>query len=430
MLKQAETDRSRDGHSQRGRLLGCVGAPAVLLGAYLAWANTLPPVEPDARSLPSPNGYDAGAAAAAQLGEIRRGSPLERPDRARPAELRPLLAAKRAPLEAVRASLRQEWAIPAAGRLAPGSPLPAFRNTARLFAAESYVELAERRPAAALDRALDALELGAAVGRGGALTEHLVGLACAAIGMRAAEEAVPSLPPGSVRAAGRRLDAILERRPSFTEALRGERKQVLRELRFMFAGGAMPGAGSGRSGETLRRVGWFFYPKPLTYGAVEASLQTLIAESQKPYCLRQPAPPPREPLAALLLPVLSQGGLVHAANETSVRLLRSQVALRQYRERHGRYPERLEGLVPEVLPAVPEDPFTGKPLVYRLEGAGVPVLYSVGPDGADDAGRPIPVNTLKNNSGGDLVAGMLFPRVVLPSGRGAGPSQPSRRERE
>ena len=42
-----------------------------------------------------------------------------------------------------------------------------------------------------------------------------------------------------------------------------------------------------------------------------------------------------------------------------------------------RLPETLESLVPELLAAVPADPFDGKPLRYSREDA---VVYSVGED--------------------------------------------------
>lgn len=50
-------------------------------------------------------------------------------------------------------------------------------------------------------------------------------------------------------------------------------------------------------------------------------------------------------------------------------------------------PDRLDQLVPEFLPAVPLDPFDGRPLRYTPNSEGY-VIYSVGPDKADDGGRP------------------------------------------
>lgn len=44
------------------------------------------------------------------------------------------------------------------------------------------------------------------------------------------------------------------------------------------------------------------------------------------------------------------------------------------------------GAFPQLLPpATPDDPFTGKPYLYRVEGRRF-VLYSVGPNGIDEGG--------------------------------------------
>lgn len=68
-----------------------------------------------------------------------------------------------------------------------------------------------------------------------------------------------------------------------------------------------------------------------------------------------------------------------------MRLTVTELALSKYQAEHGTYPERLEQLVPEILTAVPEDPFGDEPLKYRRAGAGY-VLYSVGADGRDNGG--------------------------------------------
>lgn len=61
------------------------------------------------------------------------------------------------------------------------------------------------------------------------------------------------------------------------------------------------------------------------------------------------------------------------------------IALEIFHRRHAAYPASLAELVPALLPAVPPDRYTGKPLNYVLIGAR-PVLYSVGTDLDDDAG--------------------------------------------
>lgn len=67
------------------------------------------------------------------------------------------------------------------------------------------------------------------------------------------------------------------------------------------------------------------------------------------------------------------------------------IALEQFRRRTGNWPERLDQLVPGDLETIPQDVFSGRPLVYRLVN-GVPLLYSVWEDRTDDGGTPLPTD--------------------------------------
>ena len=64
------------------------------------------------------------------------------------------------------------------------------------------------------------------------------------------------------------------------------------------------------------------------------------------------------------------------------------IALKRYQLRHGTLPPDLHALIPEFLPAIPNDPVDGHPLRYRSNGDGTFVLYSIGSDGVDNAGDP------------------------------------------
>lgn len=69
-------------------------------------------------------------------------------------------------------------------------------------------------------------------------------------------------------------------------------------------------------------------------------------------------------------------------------LCKTALALEIYRRQHGEYPDSLDALVPELLPAMPNDLFepSPKPLKYRREGARATV-WSVGVDGIDQGGQ-------------------------------------------
>jgi hypothetical protein len=70
--------------------------------------------------------------------------------------------------------------------------------------------------------------------------------------------------------------------------------------------------------------------------------------------------------------VLVAGGSALAALRQTGR---TGLAVEAYRRQHGQYPERLEQLVPEFLPAVPVDPRDGQPLRIKRVAGGV-VLYA------------------------------------------------------
>jgi len=65
------------------------------------------------------------------------------------------------------------------------------------------------------------------------------------------------------------------------------------------------------------------------------------------------------------------------------RVAQTALAVERYRLAKGRLPQALSDLVPDYLGGVPEDPFDGKHLKYRLLDPGF-VVYSIGDDGIDD----------------------------------------------
>ena len=69
------------------------------------------------------------------------------------------------------------------------------------------------------------------------------------------------------------------------------------------------------------------------------------------------------------------------------RCSRIAVAIERYRRTHGEsLPAALMDLVPNYLTDIPEDPHTGKPLLYRAD-PDTYLVYSVGRDGKDEGGK-------------------------------------------
>src|SRR2546425_292344 len=88
--------------------------------------------------------------------------------------------------------------------------------------------------------------------------------------------------------------------------------------------------------------------------------------------------------------------------EARGRITERRLETRAYQQQQAAPPPSLEALVPAYLPAVPQDPFAPKPLVYRRTGAGA-LVYSRGPDGKDDGGKDLGSRVIPD-SRGDIVS--------------------------
>ena len=92
-------------------------------------------------------------------------------------------------------------------------------------------------------------------------------------------------------------------------------------------------------------------------------------------------------MAALLVPAIS--GVFVATDREAARdtVLLAVLALELFAREHGYYPEKLDELVPDFLPTVPEDTQASPktPLRYRRDGDDA-LIYSVGENGTDDGG--------------------------------------------
>jgi hypothetical protein len=87
----------------------------------------------------------------------------------------------------------------------------------------------------------------------------------------------------------------------------------------------------------------------------------------------------------LLLPSVVKMNQAWRRHLGQVRALDTLVAVERYRLKNGKWPENLEDIPGEFLPAVPLDPYDGKPVRYRRTADGV-VVYVLGENLKDDGG--------------------------------------------
>jgi hypothetical protein len=93
--------------------------------------------------------------------------------------------------------------------------------------------------------------------------------------------------------------------------------------------------------------------------------------------------------SALLLPALSAIAQKSAFAQTCADEATLACALERYRLAKGEFPETLGALAPRFIQTMPHDVITGQPLIYRRTENGQFILYSVGWNESDDAGKVV-----------------------------------------
>jgi len=125
-----------------------------------------------------------------------------------------------------------------------------------------------------------------------------------------------------------------------------------------------------------------------------AKVEQLGEEAKKGYCI----------VSGMLLPALSNTFVRDAETKAMLRNAIIALAIERWRLANADHvPDSLASLVPTFLPAIPEDPFDGKPLKYKPSAHGY-IVYSVGRDAVDDGGVDAPPKgKSKNNPPLDIV---------------------------
>ena len=298
--------------------------------ALLAFTIGRSPARPP---LPNPNGYDDFVKA----GEAVLGNVGDWPDLDHDS-LRDLVSTNAEPLRLLRLGLTRQCVMPmdsaltnAAGMM---NQLARMKRLVQLLAAEGRLREMENQPADAARSYVDAIRFGNEMSRGGFLITRLVGLACEAIGYAPLAKLAPKLNPDEARAVLKDLDKLDAGRVTWAEVQQNERRYTRYQLRNRF-------------NPIMWVMGWWQTRQAMQ--RAETKHKTVVARE---------------------------------------RLLAAELALRCYQSEQGHPPARLDELATNYLSHVPEDPFSGQPLVYRAQGTNW-LLYSVGPDGVDDGGKPL-----------------------------------------
>jgi hypothetical protein len=296
-----------------------------------------------------------------------------------------------------------------------------IREEARMFSFAGKVYGEEGKWKDALRTDVDGVQLGEKVNHNEGLIGLLVAIACQAIARHHAWDTVDHLSAADARGGALRLESIQASKFPLAQTLQNEKWNMLATI--------MPAFRK----DSIIRIGLYFtIGSHVTFDDYRRLLPTskravignyvwyMDAYSKRcslPYGASMKLPPlvkPPDPFNNEIIPDLDLARFRDADNDTQNNLLMASLALRAYQADHGSYPASLSQLVPSYLHSLPSDPFAvSGPLRYRKTGSKY-VLYSVGPDGVDDGGKPIVDQSqsgerrtmVEPDSKGDIVAGV------------------------
>ena len=424
------------GDKKRIIFCACAFLAVAGLATFYGFINATPTLTIAPRSVtPVPNGLDLAHQAARQL--TAPNPPLESSQDAKPptdAKAR----AKRYGLARKDAWLKQNKAAFAQLKRAQHAdwlqPRPQFgdvstpdhepiRRLGDAKVVESSAHSLRGEHNAALQSGIDVLQLGADYGRGGGVIAYATGEILSARAHHVTGHNVPHLDAAQSKAAAKRLENLLQTRPTLAQAW--EQDKWAEQLLFLESFGQKNWRMMGLLGTApptwLDGVRVYSISKKQILADVGAKYDHQIANTRLPYSAQKPPLAFPDDRFAAFIPVLTSAHFTSARAGSMNRALLLRLALRAYQlEHNGAPPPNLQALVPHYIKAVPADPFgAGEPFRYRTDGVSH-TLWSIGPDGVDDGGKPIgwskkaptqyaderkKLPPLLRNSVGDYVAG-------------------------
>lgn len=102
------------------------------------------------------------------------------------------------------------------------------------------------------------------------------------------------------------------------------------------------------------------------------------------------------------LPDFYNGWIIEESIRTKLKLIEISAAAKLKRINTNRFPRSDNELIPEFLPQIYKDEFSGEPLKYYVDNEGSFIIYSVGPDKVDNKGKVIFDYKRGINSAGDI----------------------------
>ena len=290
---------------------------------------------------PNPNGYDDFVTAGSLLDD-KTSDLHEMPH----AELRDYMSTNSEAMRLIGLGLTRTSAVPTLGFLTNFNArileVTDSRKVAQFWVASGRLAEFENHTNEAARIYVEGIRYGAGIARGGLLIHDLVAFACEALATTPLARLIPGLDTETARTLAAKLEAIDQNATTWDEVWSIEKIFMRQEV---------------------RKAWW----KPREWINYWQGIRTFSKQGNK-----------------------------HDAFVARRRLMATELALRCYLAENQQPPNQLAELVPKYLQAVPHDPFSQKPLIYRAQGTNW-LLYSVGRDGKNDRGtRPTVTGAMRD----------------------------------
>jgi hypothetical protein len=386
-------------------------------GAPLTLAEAAPPPVPNAENaavlyLRAFEGLDSLKDSKAIDAFLRamegRTRPVTRPTSA---EIEAVLARHEADFRLLReASQRPACRFPVdwdAGYGALFPHLAGVRNATRFLAAKAVVDARHGRAGDALSDLAIAIRMSNHVTAEPALISQLVRVACVAIVYGVLPEVLAAAPPtqaqsrafydllSDVDISGPWLHAMQGERSLGLSAFDDVRREGLPAMVALMGRGSRPPSAIARLLNPLMRVVWAPFLKLDEVYCLRQWRENLkimaLPYRQRPKRFEEfeqdmaTRSPWYAVVSVVAVPVYSRATQARDEGVARLHLMQAALALRAYQTAHDQYPASLADLRAAGSWAIPDDPFSGTPFVYRRQGAGY-LIYSVGPDLKDNRG--------------------------------------------
>lgn len=351
---------------------------------------TVPPSQP----LPVPNGYDTFVKAGKVLVEIPRITTLSKTVRsAKPKgraayipQMRQLVDSNKQALSYWRQGLAQSYYFPIKRSSEPKDECYRYWIAfSRLGQFQSRCQASDGNWSGAANSALDVIQFGITVPRGGHIFEGAFGSTFVNEGRDVLLPCVTHLTPLQIKALLQRLKKIASELVPCADLYQEDLYDTYSYMKTKLLDNDNRD-GKPVNPEVQRHAVDMMLEPYIHY------MQQRIANARLPYAEQKPvAQPKNDATIAIAAPKLSGLEWRCTAQQAMLDLLQLELALRLYHLEYGRYPAKLNELAPAYLPVVPSDPFArhSSSYIYRLRGKDY-ILYSVGGNCRDDGGTNPP----------------------------------------